>query len=63
MLEEVPVPHNGRYYSVAVFHDGEKVFSKYYTPYVLDQEQCIVNETNVKSLQSGDTLIFTRYTE
>lgn len=49
---------------VAIFHDGEKAFfSKYYTPYVLDREQCIVIETNVKSLQPGDTLIFTRYTE
>ncbi len=49
---------------VATFQDGERVFfSKYYTPYVLDQEQSTVIETNVKSLQSGDTLIFTKYTE
>ncbi len=49
---------------VATFQDGEKVFfSKYYTPYVLDQEQSTVIEASVKSLQSGDTLIFTKYTE
>lgn len=49
---------------VARCQDGETIFfSKYYTPYVLDNEQSMVVETNVKNLNPGDTLIFTRYTE
>ncbi|HMM22395.1 MAG TPA: DrmE family protein [Selenomonadales bacterium] len=49
---------------IAILQDGETVFfSKYYTPYILDQNQSIVSETNVKYLNPGDMLIFTKYTE
>lgn len=49
---------------IAILQDGETVFfSKYYTPYILDQEQPVVIETNVKYLNPGDVLVFTKYTE
>mgnify|MGYP007012348992 CR=1 FL=1 len=46
---------------IATTTEGETIFfTKYYTPYVFNEQQKTVDESDVKSLLPGDVLLFTK---